>query len=106
VKAPVAPGLQKLAQLGAACDAAMARIEAKDGDLLADLGEALFWLCALAEVTGHAKDTRFRGLAWARHKIGHGVLVTAPVAPRVYGSEPGMLVPGLSMLGAASQPAA
>ncbi len=100
-----ASGSQELARLVAACDAAMARVAAKDGDLFGELGEALFWLHALAEATGKAKVGRFRGLAWARNKIGHGVLVTAPVKPRIFGSEPGMPVPGLSMPGAVSQPA-
>jgi hypothetical protein len=101
----VAPGSQELARLVAACDSAMARVAAKDGEMFAELGEALFCLYALAEATGKAKDERFRGFAWARNKIGHGVLVTAPVKPRIFGSEPGMAVPGRSMPGAASQPA-
>lgn len=101
----VAPGAQELARLVAACDAAMARVAAKDGDVFAELGEALFWLYALAEATGKAKDGRFRGLAWARNKIGHGVLVTAPIKPRIFGSEPGMAVPGLSIPGTSSRPA-
>jgi hypothetical protein len=94
MQTPAGSGSQDLARLVAACDAAMARVAAKDGNGFAELGEALFWLYALAEATGQDKDGRFRGLAWARNKIGHGVLVTAPIKLRIFGSEPGNGRPG------------
>ena len=102
---PHASSSLELGRLVAACDAAIARVAAKNGDPFAELGEALFWLYALAEATGEARDARYRGLAWARNKIGHGVMVTAPVQLRTFGSEPGMAVPGLSMPGTVSKPA-
>ena len=45
------------------------------------------------------------GLKWARNRVAHGVVVSAPIEPRIYGSEPGLAILGVSMLGSASRPA-
>lgn len=71
-------------RLVAACEAALDRLRRKESagesyDIFPELGETLFWLCALAEAIGR-NDPLILGLTWARNRITHGVLVTAPVA--------------------------
>jgi hypothetical protein len=93
-------------RLAEACEAALARLATKeaqgiDPDVFAEVGEVLFWLCALAEANGRRRHPLLRGLEWARDRITHGVIVTAPVRWH-YGSEPGKLVLGRAMLGTAS----
>lgn len=95
-----------VARLAAACESALQRLEAAESvgiapDVYAPLGETLFWLCALAESTGHSNDAPIKGLRWARHRVTHGALVAAPVDWQ-YGSELGRLVLGRSRLGTRS----
>jgi hypothetical protein len=84
-------------RLGNACRAAIERVEAKeaagiDPDTFQELGEALFWLVALAEEHGRKVDAPLlRGLRWARNEIAHGFVVDAPVGWH-YGAELGRLV--------------
>ena len=94
-------------RLRLACLAAIERCEAKeregvDPDTFAELGESLFWLVALAEANRKRRDPGLiLGLTWARNRIAHGALLTAPVRWR-YGSELGKLVLGRSALGVRS----
>jgi hypothetical protein len=100
----------RTARLEVACDAAMNRLRVKvdaltgDRDPFAQLGEVLFWLFALTEENSRS-DPLLVGLRWARNRIAHGVVVAAPIEPRIYGSEPGLAIPGVSMPGSASRPA-
>jgi hypothetical protein len=94
------------ARLLRACDDAIDRLGAKeragtDPDTFAELGEALFWLFALAEANGRDSQGLLLGIKWARNRIAHGVVMAAPVRWR-YGAEPGRLVLGMGMLGTAS----
>lgn len=93
-------------RLATACSAAIERYAAKEReginpDIFAELGESLFWLIALAEASGRHKIELFRGLRWARNRIAHGVLVTAPVEWQ-YGAELGRAVLGPIVLGTTS----
>jgi hypothetical protein len=93
-------------RLIAACEAAVDRLESReavgvDPDIFAELGEVLFWLGALAEAKGQQGDRLLLGLRWARNRITHGVLVTAPTSWH-YGAEPGRLVLGRAVLGTSS----
>jgi hypothetical protein len=70
--------------LVAAAEAALDRmvIEERTGsppNIFAPLGESLFWIIALAEAKGQKQLPLILGLTWARNRIAHGVLVTAPV---------------------------
>jgi hypothetical protein len=66
--------------------------EGVDPDTFAELGESLFWLVALAEANRRRRAPGLiLGLTWARNRIAHGALLTAPVGWR-YGSELGKLV--------------
>lgn len=94
-------------RLVAACAAAIDRVAAQeaasiDPDPFQNLGEALFWLVALADERRRKRDPLILGLTWARDRITHGVLVSAPASWH-YGSEPGKLIPGLAVLGTISQ---
>jgi hypothetical protein len=93
-------------RLRQACLAAIERYAAKenegiDPDTFAELGESLFWLCALAEATGRRKTELFQGLRWARNRIAHGALLIAPVEWH-YGTDLGRLVLGRGILGTTS----
>ena len=94
-------------RLSRSCLAAIERCAAKeregvDPDTFAELGESLFWLVALAEANGKRRAPGLiLGLTWARNRIAHGALLTAPVGWR-YGSEPGKWVLGRSALGVPS----
>jgi hypothetical protein len=71
-----------LDRLHQACPAAIERCDAKesagiDPDTFSELGESLFWLCALAEATGRHKTELLQGLRWARNRIAHGAILTA-----------------------------
>jgi hypothetical protein len=71
-----------LDRLRLACLAAIERCDAKeskgiDPETFAELGESLFWLCALAEATGRRKTELLYGLRWARNRIAHGAILTA-----------------------------
>jgi hypothetical protein len=93
-------------RLRLACLAAIERCEAKEReginpDTFAELGESLFWLLALAEASGRHKTELLRGLGWARDRIAHGVLLTAPVSWH-YGTELGKWVLGRGALGTSS----
>lgn len=97
-------------RLRAGCVAAIERCAAKeagqdDPDTFAELGESLFWLIALAQANGRLKGGHkvpmLAGLGWARDRIAHGVMVTAPVGWQ-YGSEAGRWTLGKGALGAAS----
>jgi hypothetical protein len=94
------------ARLLRACDDAIDRFGAKeragiDPDTFAELGEALFWLVALAEANRRGSQDLLVGIKWARNRFAHGVVMTAPVRWR-YGAEPGRLVLGMGILGTAS----
>jgi len=95
-------------RLHSACLAAVERCAVKemDGiapDTFAELGEALFWLIALAEARGrHKKPDLLQGLRWARNRIAHGVLLTAPQEWH-YGTELGKWVLGRGELGTRSE---
>jgi hypothetical protein len=99
-----AEGIRRLER---ACESAIERLADKeavgiDPDVFAEVGEALFWLEALAEARGRHKGTDVvRGLGWARDRVAHGVPVSAP-AEWIYGSEVGRLVLGKGQLGVAS----
>jgi len=71
------------------------------GDVFAELGEALFWLGALADATKR-REPLLNGLQWARNRVAHGHLVAAPVAYEP-GAGLGHLVLGRSRLGTASK---
>jgi hypothetical protein len=94
-------------RLRQACLAAIERCAAKenegiDPDTFAELGESLFWLIALAQATGkHKKTELLRGVGWARNRIAHGVLLTAPVEWH-YGTDLPRLVLGRGVLGTRS----
>jgi len=94
-------------RLRQACLAAIERCAAKEGegvdpDTFAELGESLFWLVALAEANRrHRAPGLILGLTWARNRIAHGALLTAPVKWR-YGSETGKLALDRSALGVSS----
>lgn len=67
-----------------ACESAVRRLAGAesagpDQDPFQTIGEALFWLYALAEDRRQQHHPLILGLAWARDRIGHGVLVAAPV---------------------------
>lgn len=67
----------------AACESAYSRLTAADHagpeqDPYQSVGEALFWLYALAEERERLADQLILGLAWARDCIAHGLLVAAP----------------------------
>ena len=86
-------------RLAVACQAAMNRLLASESqvttsapDIFAELGEALFWLEALAELN-RRQAAVLQGLRWARHRIAHGALVSAPSEWRE-GFEP-LRIPGL-----------
>jgi hypothetical protein len=71
------------ARLLRACDDAIDRLGAKeragtDPDTFAELGEALFWLFALAEANGRDSQGLLLGIKWARNRIAHGVVMAAP----------------------------
>jgi hypothetical protein len=92
-------------RLGNACRAAIDRLEAKEAagihpDTFQELGEALFWLIALADER-RRKTPLLHGLRWARNEIAHGFVVDAPVHWQ-YGAELGRLVLGRAQLGATS----
>jgi hypothetical protein len=92
-------------RLERACEAALGRLvvkerEGTDPDIFNELGEALFWLRALAEANRRS-DPVLDGLRWARNRVAHGLLLTAPTA-WTYGSELGRMVLGQSMLGTTS----
>jgi hypothetical protein len=94
-----------LDRLRQACLAAIERCDAKesegiDPDTFAELGESLFWLCALAEATGRHKTELLRGLRWARNRIAHGVILTA--VGWHYGTELDRWVLGRGELGTTS----
>jgi len=101
-------GDEGVERLHSACLAAVERCAVKelDGiapDTFAELGEALFWLIALAEARGrHKKTALLRGLGWARDRIAHGVLLTAPQEWH-YGTELGKWVLGKGKLGTRSE---
>ena len=94
-------------RLRRACLAAIERCAAKeregvDPDTFAELGESLFWLVALAEANGRRRAPGLiLGLTWARNRIAHGALLTAPVGWR-YGSELGKWELGRGALGVRS----
>ena len=100
-------GDEGVERLHSACLAAVERCAVKerdgiDPDTFAELGEALFWLIALAEARGrHKKTALLRGLGWARDRIAHGVLVTGPQEWH-YGTELGKWVMGKGALGTRS----
>ena len=51
--------------------------------MFASLGESLFWLIALAEAKGRGRGSGLLlGLAWARNRIAHGVIMAEPVQYR------------------------
>jgi hypothetical protein len=86
--------------------AAIKRCEAKedegiDPDTFAELGESLFWLVALAEARGRHKTELLQGLGWARDRMAHGVMLTAPVSWH-YGTELGKWVLGRGAFGTSS----
>ncbi len=92
-------------RLERACEAALGRLAAKeqggiDPDIFNELGEALFWLRALAEANRRSGPV-LNGLRWARNRVAHGILVTAPTS-WTHGSELGRLVLGRSVLGSVS----
>jgi hypothetical protein len=100
-----ATGPGRTARLNDACQAAIERVSAKedagiDPDIFAEVGEALFWLVALAEAN-ERRDPLLNGLTWARNRITHGVIVAAPVNWHC-GSELGRLVLGKAILGTTS----
>jgi hypothetical protein len=93
-------------RLEQACTAAIERVAANeaagiDPDIFAELGEALYWLTALAEANGRKTLPLLTGLRWARNRITHGVVVTAPVQWH-YGAELGRLALGMAQLGTTS----
>ena len=93
-------------RLALACEAALERLAAKeaggvDPDVFAEVGEALFWLIALADETGKRQVPLLNGLRWPRNRTAHGAIVTAP-AEWHYGSEPGRLILGRAVLGTIS----
>jgi hypothetical protein len=102
-----AVGADPVERLRLACLAAIERCAAKDDegidpDTFAELGESLFWVLALAEATGrHKKTELLQGLRWARNRIAHGVLLTAPVRWH-YGTELGRWVLDRGALGTTS----
>lgn len=92
-------------RLATACEGAISRLAAQeaagiDPDTFAELGEALFWLIALADANGRSAPL-LDGLRWARNRIAHGVVVVAPVEWH-HGAEAGRLVPGKAVLGTTS----
>lgn len=101
-----APGGQDRAtRLEQACAAAIERVAVKeaegiDPDTFAELGEALYWLIALAKENGRTAPL-LTGLRWARNRITHGAVVAAPVQWH-YGAELGRLVLGMAQLGTTS----
>ena len=93
-------------RLRLACLAAIERCAAKedegiDPDTFAELGESLFWLIALAEARGRHKTELLQGLGWARDRIAHGVMLTAPLDWH-YGTELGKWAMGRGELGTSS----
>ena len=94
-------------RLHLACLAAIERCAVKeregvDPDTFAELGESMFWLVALAEVNRKRRTPGLiLGLTWARNRIAHGGLLTAPVAWR-YGAELGKAVLDRSTFGTSS----
>ena len=68
-------------RLHAACLAAIERVEhGPSHEMFASLGESLFWLIALAEAKGRRRGSGLLlGLAWARNRIAHGVILAEPV---------------------------
>jgi hypothetical protein len=94
-------------RLRLACLAAIKRCAAKEGesldpDVFAELGESLFWLLALGEATGRDRKTELlQGLGWARDRIAHGVLLTAPVRWH-HGTDIGRWILGQGVLGTTS----
>ncbi len=49
------------------------------GDLFAELGETLFWLSALTDHHDLQAEPLLSGMKWARNRVTHGVIVSAPV---------------------------
>ncbi|MGO9177910.1 MAG: hypothetical protein ACLQBX_15340 [Candidatus Limnocylindrales bacterium] len=77
--ADAGPTLDRSQRLREACEAALRRLEAKGAaEPFAEIGEVLFWLCALSEANGR-RDPLLSGVAWARNRIAHGAIVAAPV---------------------------
>lgn len=91
------PSPEELRRLQTACASAVDRLRG-GGDPFAPLGETLFWLITLAEASRDSTLPVIQGLKWARNRITHGALVTAPIET-VPGAEPGRLVLGRSRLG-------
>jgi hypothetical protein len=92
-------------RLISACEAAIDRLETREAsgispDVFDELGESLFWLCALAEERGRSSPL-IKGLTWARNRVTHGSLVAAPVDWH-YGAELGRLILGRAQLGTTS----
>lgn len=100
------PAVADARRLVVATDIAILRYRTKERraiapDVFAELGEALFWRCALAEVVGANREPVVLGLRWARNRVAHGIVLTAPTAWK-YGAEPGRLVLGRAVPGATS----
>jgi hypothetical protein len=90
-------------RLTAACVAALSRLEAAEAegiapDIFNELGETLFWMCALDEVWDRPSAPLLLGLRWARNRVTHGALVAAP-AEWQYGTDLGRWVLGKGHLG-------
>ncbi len=69
----------------AACKASIVRVKDEPGTgqgaeevEFANLGEALFWLGALAAINEHATEPLLAGLAWARDRMEAGHVMTEP----------------------------
>lgn len=81
-------------RLVAACESSYGRLAAAeragpDHDPYQSLGEALFWLYALADDLGHKNHRLIKGLTWARDRIGHGLVVVAPAEHNAAGGYAG-----------------
>lgn len=93
-------------RLVAAARNAIGRFDAAENfgnarDVFVEVGEALFWLRALADHLG-AKDALIEGLRWPRDQIAHGQIVTAPTQ-WTNGTELGQWERGAGKLGTTSQ---
>lgn len=65
------------------CRRAIAEIEdlerRDDPDIFIPLGHALFWLFALADTNKKGNIPLLAGTKWARNRVAHGAVVSAPV---------------------------